>query len=466
MYFVTQNGDRNGDPVEFFRREYRENPAALSKHGKLRQEKKSDLIDILAKHTTPIHNKPVTDVTLIDGPGLLYMIPPKGCKTFKEYAETKIVPHINSYQNAALRTDVLWEQYLDDSLKGQVRETRGNRIIHRRKVLGDTPIPKKWYEFLSVAQNKLELFALINTYLFQNPRADRELVASQGTGVVCYPIRETTILAPCDHDEADTRIFLHVSDALARGYSKMLIRSKDTDILVLSVSAAQKLTCSEIWVLVGSGNKKQYLAAHEIAASLGPAKSLALPGFHAYTGADTTAFFNTIGKKTAWNIWTSFPEVTSAFDLISSPVLHEQIPEQTFLLLERYTILCYNRTSSNLSIDKERMELFMDKKRQMANIPPTKAALRQKVFRTVLQAGWDWGQATSASRHMPSPENWGWKMSNGKWKPHWSDLAEAPKACLEFTKCRCRNKCLDCACTRMNIKCSMYCSCKGNCNNK
>ena len=101
----------------------------------------------------------------------------------------------------------------------------------------------------------------------------------------------------------------------------MLIRSKDTDIVVLSVAAVQKLGCSELWVLVGTGSKNQYLAAHEISDSLRPLKAAALPGFHAFTGCDTTAFTNSIGKRTAWNTWTAYPEVTTAFNIISSPIL-------------------------------------------------------------------------------------------------------------------------------------------------
>ena len=88
--------------------------------------------------------------------------------------------------------------------------------------------------------------------------------------MICHPIKNNSMLAPCDHDEADTRIFLHIADAVLRGYSKMLIRSKDTDIVVLSVATVLKLGCSELWVLVGTGSKKQYLAAHEISDSLGP----------------------------------------------------------------------------------------------------------------------------------------------------------------------------------------------------
>ena len=109
---------------------------------------------------------------------------------------------------------------------------------------------------------------------------------------------------------------------------------------------------------------------------------------------DTTPFMNSIAKRTAWNTWTAYPEVTTAFNIISSPILVTHVSEELFSLLERFVILCYNRTSQNVSIDTERMELFRDKKRQMCNIPPSNGALPQKEIRSLLQAGWDWGQST------------------------------------------------------------------------
>ena len=105
--------------------------------------------------------------------------------------------------------------------------------------------------------------------------------------------------------------------------------------------------------------------------------------------------------------------MSTAFNIISSPILVTHISEELFSLLEIFVILCYNRTSQNVSIDTERMELFRDKKRPMCNIPPSNGALHQKVLRSLLQAGWDWGQATLAIREMPPPEDLGWDLGNG-----------------------------------------------------
>ena len=60
------------------------------------------------------------------------------------------------------------------------------------------------------------------------------------------------------------------------------------------------------------GKNFRYLAAHKIAASLGSKKSLALPMFHALSGCDTVSAFVGHGKKTAWAVWSSFPDLTSA----------------------------------------------------------------------------------------------------------------------------------------------------------
>lgn len=108
-------------------------------------------------------------------------------------------------------------------------------------------------------------------------------------------------MSPCDHEEADTQIFVHIAEAQRHCYSKFLVRANDTDVVVLAVITAQKLNCTAL--LVGTKNNRQYIAAHEIAYSLGPMKVSSLATFHIFTGCDLSAYMNTIGKKTAWNIF-------------------------------------------------------------------------------------------------------------------------------------------------------------------
>ena len=53
-------------------------------------------------------------------------------------------------------------------------------------------------------------------------------------------------LPPCTQEEADTRIFLHVSDTAKHGYRKVIIRTVDSDVLVLAIAAVQQLSIDEL----------------------------------------------------------------------------------------------------------------------------------------------------------------------------------------------------------------------------
>ena len=49
-----------------------------------------------------------------------------------------------------------------------------------------------------------------------------------------------------------------------------MVRTVDTDVLVLAVTASQRLDITELWVTFGTGKSFRYLAAHEMAKALGP----------------------------------------------------------------------------------------------------------------------------------------------------------------------------------------------------
>ena len=57
----------------------------------------------------------------------------------------------------------------------------------------------------------------------------------------------------------------------------------------------------------------RYIAVHEISASQGPSKSLALPFFYSFLGCDTTSSFFKKGKLMAQNLWQTMPEVIKVF---------------------------------------------------------------------------------------------------------------------------------------------------------
>ena len=122
--------------------------------------------------------------------------------------------------------------------------------------------------------------------------------------------------APCNHEEADTRMILHAANAAQYGHHNILIITVDTDVFVLAIAFMQKLKEDGVrgcWVGFGAGTHLRYIPVHTICDTLGPQVSSALPAFHAFTGCDTVSCFRGKGKKTAMETWNCFPEVTGIF---------------------------------------------------------------------------------------------------------------------------------------------------------
>lgn len=420
-------------------------------------------MECLEQHVESTSNvRPRTDVSIMDGAVLVSILKPGGCKTFGEYAAKVFVPHIKREQNHAHRVDIVWDQYFDNSLKAQTREKRGTGPTQRRRVESSSPIPRNWLQFLRVSDNKTELFKLLNSELIAGATPEKSLVVTDGDTALCAPTRDMTNLVPCNHEEADSRIMVHVADAIKMGFQKILVRTVDTDVVVLAVAVLSELGSAELWIAFGTGKNFRYIPAHEISASLGPQKSVVLPVFHAFTGCDTVSQFAQVGKKTAWNVWETHDEFTATFyELHNSP---QQISDETEASLEYFTILLYDRTATCSSINEVRKLLFTHKGRQMSSLPPTKAALRQHIRRAVLQGGHVWANTTVPYRQIPSPADWGWTCPE-QWTPLWTHLPEATVSCPELLKCACRSRCRDCKCVKALLKCTAYCTCKRDCDN-
>ena len=216
-------------------------------------------------------------------------------------------------------------------------------------------------------------------------------------------------LMPCNHEEADSRIFLHMSDIAESGLRRVAIRTVDMDVVVLATSLFYTLILDELQIAFGTGKSFRYIPAHEIARSLGEIKSTALPFFHSLTGCDTVSFFGGNGKRAAWNTWNSFDTLTGVFAEFSKPII--SVPEESEKLVERFVILLYDRTSSDEEINFWRKSLFT-KGRSIDNIPPTKGALTEHIKRAIYQAGHIWGQSLLKWPNYPSPNLWGWVENN------------------------------------------------------
>ena len=67
------------------------------------------------------------------------------------------------------------------------------------------------------------------------------------------------MMVPCSHEEADIRLFMHVADAVKKGYRKLLVRTVDTDVVVVAIATLNRTKPDELWrlVLVGISSSFQ-----------------------------------------------------------------------------------------------------------------------------------------------------------------------------------------------------------------
>ena len=454
---------RDGNLEEFFRHENQACPPSLSAAGKLHLGNKSDMLVCLEGLSEAQSEAPKVTNAVIDGAAIVQMLKPGAAETFEEYARQVFIPYISRQLHHVSRLDLVWDSYVVDTLKATARAKRGKGV--RRRVVDSAPIPGNWQNFLRVDLNKKELFCFLSKALVESFKQDKkELVVTDGEQVLCVPPQcDIHSLSPCNHEEADSRMMLHVAHASQHGHQQILVRTVDTDVVVLAVMVAETLTAEhEVWLAFGTGKNFRYLAAHQMAACLGPEKSLALPMFHALTGCDTVSAFVGHGKKTAWATWNSFPELTNALlELAHAPT---EIPEQSMHVIERFVILMYDRTSTCTDVNKARKKLFA-KTSSVQRIPPTHAALEQHVKRAAFQGGHIWGQALIPHPVFPSPSNWGWvKPDGGLYEPHWTTLQEASKTCYELISCGCKKGChTRCKCKKAGLQCTGLCKCEGEC---
>ena len=98
----------------------------------------SDLIPCIEKMIETSDDKPAPSVLILDGAATVQMLKPRLCKTFLEYSDKIFLPYLSSSMENVQRLDVVYDEYLDKSLKATTRAQRGKRA--RMRVLPSATI--------------------------------------------------------------------------------------------------------------------------------------------------------------------------------------------------------------------------------------------------------------------------------------------------------------------------------------
>jgi len=231
----------------------------------------------------------------------------------------------------------------------------------RIRVEGRSKLPGNWHKFLREDGNKTELFNLLS----------ENVTTETFPGVVVMTRRkDLRCLEVINEQELPSCTLEHAADGAKQGCKRILVRTVDTDVVVLAISTANKQTCEQLIVSFGKRKTLRYLDATHMARKFGNDKCDALPAFHALTGCHTTSGFAGRGKRTA--VQGCYARSTHT------------CPNTT---IERFVILMYDKEIPDDSVNKAKQTLFTQKGREIENIPPTKDALRQHVLRAAYQAG-------------------------------------------------------------------------------
>ena len=117
-----------------------------------------------------------------------------------------------------------------------------------------------------------------------------------------------------NHEETDSRICQHVHNTLKEVATTVLVRTVDSDVVVILVGIFRDLVqhyrSMQFWIGFDTGKHFRYYQVNSICQELGEVKVRALAFFHAFSGYVATYQFSGKAKKTAWKTWKSYPTAT------------------------------------------------------------------------------------------------------------------------------------------------------------
>ena len=162
LFIACQN--RDGDLDNFFQYENEDYPPSISIFNELRSGNKVDLLKHLEKKadSPTLSEAPQSDMVIIYGAAIVNALKPDAGMTFKDYAANKVIPRISSLLSNVKRIDVVFDAYLEDSLKSTARLHHGQGS--RKRVRDNYKVPSNWKSFLHHSENETELISFLTNY--------------------------------------------------------------------------------------------------------------------------------------------------------------------------------------------------------------------------------------------------------------------------------------------------------------
>ena len=239
----------------------------------------------------------------------------------------------------------------------------------------------------------------------------------------------------CNHEEADTRLVLHLAYVAEHvQLPDVVIRCNDTDVLVILLyHLGTGNIKANVWMDAGvdGNNTRHYVDVTGLSKELDPDMFCALPGIHSFTGCDYTAAFLRKGKVRPLKLMEK-SYIALFAELGDSPTV------TNISCFEAFVCDLYRKPKTN-NISAVRFAIFRDKyaptntaspldKLRGAHssvLPPSHPVLVKKVRRTNY-VSYMWKKATDQYLPDLNPTDHGWEMTEGHIALQWFKGAQIP----------------------------------------
>ena len=245
----------------------------------------------------------------------------------------------------------------------------------------ENPSLQKLEVFPRVDSNKTELFYLLAEELVTETGFKQIVITRDNLAFSNSSELNKTQLAPCNHEEVDTRNFVNIKDLTSQGHEVITVVTVDTDSVVIDISCFDGLASTllkQLRVEFGAGINKRWIPIHSLAAALGE-RCGGIFSWYTFIGCDTVSAFGGKVKLTAWATWQVFVEATSMLAIYSKPCHSFDPHEDSVRVIRRFTCLLYDRASTVENVNGCRRNYFTNRGRSVDDIPPTRDALVQHI---------------------------------------------------------------------------------------
>ena len=232
-------------------------------------------------------------------------------KTFSELA-MQVLNVLLNYGLNSTRIDFVGDRYPVVSIKNAERRKRAKGgSLSIASIKGCQTCPRQWQRVLSDSYNKEKLISfLVNEWASQKylgKLSEKELFVTSRDKCYKIYVRNSEILSEivlaleCTQEEADTRLLLHANHAAVSEDEKVVIKSSDSDVEVISIALWHKIA-TRIYILSATKHCMRLIDISEINIKFTQDVCNALLGLHAFTGCESVSAFLGKGKKKALQI--------------------------------------------------------------------------------------------------------------------------------------------------------------------